>query len=286
MTVKLTPDNMISYYKKPGLFYLLSTILPWTFWFAAGYISHLPSDSDQNMNIAITLALVGLVSPMIVAFLLMNRNPDLRNDFYQRLFNFRSINPWYIFLTCFIMLASITGAMAISLLFGYSSDQFVITGHFTFTSGVLPVWFLLIIAPIFEELAWHSYGTDCLRNKLNLFYTSIIFGAYWAIWHIPLSTIKDYYQANLVESGWIYSLNFMVSIIPYVLIMNWLYYKAKRNILLPIIFHITAVYFNEIFATHPDSKIIQTILLLFLAGYLTIKDRKFFFSKDLSLINN
>lgn len=277
---------MINNYKKPGLFYLLSTIIPWTFWFIAGYISHLPSDPDRNMNIAIMLALLGLVSPMIVAFLLMNQNPDLRKDFYRRIFNFRSINPLYIFLTCFIMLASILTAMAISLLFGYSPDQFVITGHFTFSSGVLPVWFLLIIAPVFEELAWHSYGTDCLRNKFNLFNTSLIFGAYWAVWHAPLSTIKDYYQANLVESGWIYSLNFMVSIIPYVLIMNWLYYKTKRNILLPVIFHITAVYFNEIFATHPDSKIIQTLLLAILAGYLIIKDKEFFFSKDLSQIKN
>jgi len=70
------------------------------------------------------------------------------------------------------------------------------------------------------------------------------------------------------------------------LIMNWLYYKTKRNILLPVIFHITAVYFNEIFATHPDSKIIQTLLLAILAGYLIIKDKKFFFSKDLSQIKN
>ena len=276
---------MISNYKKPGLFYLLSTILPWTFWFTAGYISHLPSNEEQNMNIAIMLALVGLASPMIIAFLLLNRNPDLRKDFYHRFFNFKSINPWYIFLTCFIMLASILAAMAISLIFGYSPGQFIITGHFTFTSGVLPVWFLLIIAPIFEELAWHSYGTDCLRNKFNLLITSLIFGVYWAIWHVPLATIKDYYQATLVESGWIYSLNFMVSIIPYVLIMNWLYYKTKRNILLPVVFHITAVFFNEIFATHPDSKIIQTILLLILSAYLIIKDNKFYFSKDLNLIN-
>ncbi len=277
---------MISHYKRPGLFYLLSTVLPWAFWFLAGYISHLPQNEEQNMNIAIMLALAGLISPMVVAFLLMNRNPELRMDLYQRFFNFKSIDRRYIFLACSIMLASIVAAMTISLAFGYSPDQFVITGHFTFSSGVLPVWFLLIIAPVFEELAWHSYGTDSLRNKFNLFYTSLIFGAYWAIWHIPLSTIRDYYQANLVESGWIYSLNFMVSIIPYVLIMNWIYYKTKRNIILTIIFHITAVFFNEIFATHPDSKIIQTILLLILAVFLTIKDKDFYFSKDPGIINS
>ena len=39
--------------------------------------------------------------------------------------------------------------------------------------------------------------------------------------------------------------------------MNWLYYKTNRNILVTVIFHITAVYFNEIFSTHPNSKCIQ-----------------------------
>lgn len=43
--------------------------------------------------------------------------------------------------------------MAVSLLSGYSPGQFIITGHFTFSSGVLPVWLLLIIAPVFEDLA-------------------------------------------------------------------------------------------------------------------------------------
>ena len=179
------------------------------------------------------------------------------------------------------MLASILLAQAISLLFGYSSSQFTITGHFTFTSGIFPVWFMLIIAPIIEELAWHSYGTDCLRNRMNLFWTSLLFGLFWGIWHVPLSTIRDYYQSNLIETGWIYGVNFLVSIIPYVLLMNWLYYKTNRNILIAIIFHISAGYFNEIFATNPDSKIIQTVLLLILATILILREKDFFFKREL-----
>jgi hypothetical protein len=218
---------------------------------------------------------------MITAFLLMNKDPGLKSDLFSRFFNFKSIKPVYIILTLFLMLSSILLAQAISLLFGYDSSQFVITGHFTFSSGVFPVWFLLIMAPLIEELAWHSYGTDCLRSKLSLFKTSLIFAAFWGLWHVPLSTIKGYYQSNLVESGWIYSVNFLVSIIPYVLIMNWLYYKTGRNILVAIIFHITAGYFNEIFAIHPDSKIIQTILLLAFATVLIIKEKDFYFKQEL-----
>ncbi|MDD4655961.1 MAG: CPBP family glutamic-type intramembrane protease [Bacteroidales bacterium] len=93
-----------------------------------------------------------------------------------------------------------------------------------------------------EELAWHSYGTDSLVSRFNLFNASLIFAVYWAFWHFPLSFIKDYYHSNLVESGTLYSINFVVSLIPFVLIMNWLYYKTNRNILLPIVFQ---VYINH-----------------------------------------
>jgi len=88
-------------------------------------------------------------------------------------------------------------------------------------------------------------------------------------------------NSNLVQSGWIYGANFLVSIIPFVLLMNWLYYKTGRNIVIAIVFHISAVYFNEIFATHPDSKIIQTILLLALATTIVLNDRSFFFQRKI-----
>jgi membrane protease YdiL (CAAX protease family) len=204
----------------------------------------------------------------------------LRADLLQRLFNFKAIKKIYLFFACFLMLGSILLAQAISLLFGYSPSQFVITGHFTFTSGVFPVWFMLIMAPILEELGWHSYGTDCLRRRMNLFKTSLLFGVFWGMWHVPLSTIRGYYQSNLIETGWIYGVNFLVSIVPYVLLMNWLYYKTRWNVLVAIVFHITAGYFNEIFATHPDSKIIQTVLLLALAAVIVTKEKKFFFQRE------
>ena len=116
---------------------------------------------------------------------------------------------------------------------------------------------------------------------MNLFATSLLFGFYWAIWHLPLSFIKGYYHANVVNEGWLYSLNFIVSLIPFVILMNWLYYKTNRNILVAIVFHITAGYFNEIFATHPDSKCIQTVILLIISVIVVIKERDLFFHKKL-----
>lgn len=272
---------MVSHYKQPILFYSLATVIPWIFWFLAAYISHLSTENSTYAMYSSILGFIGLSSPMIIALGLISKDPNLSKDVLGRVTNFKDIHPLYLFITVFLMLGSILLAQAISLLFGYSASQFTITGQFTFSSGVFPVWFLLIIAPLIEEIGWHTYGTDSLRNRFNLFNTSMIFALFWGLWHIPLSFINNYYQSNLVEIGWIHSVNFLVSIFPFVLIMNWLYYKTGRNILVPIIFHITAGYFNEIFATHPDSKVIQTVILLLIAAVIVINEKEFFFKKEI-----
>lgn len=274
--------NTIKHYKNPVLFYVLSTLIPWVFWFAAGYVSWLTPYEDKFLQIASILAVIGLLAPLGVVYFLTAKDKTIRKDIAGRFFNFKDMKTVYVLLACLIMPVSIMVAQAISLPMGYSPDQFIITGNFTFSSGIFPVWFLLILAPLFEELAWHSYGTDCLRNKFNLFNTSLIFGIVWGIWHMPLSSIRDYYQSNLVNDGLIYGLNFLVSIIPFVLLMNWLYYKTGRNIIIAIVFHITAGLFNELFAPHPDTKIIQTILLIILAAIVVIKDKDMFFKKEIT----
>jgi membrane protease YdiL (CAAX protease family) len=269
-------NQIIKRYKHPFTFYFLSTAIPWGLWFFSGYLSHRePFTKTLEWATGIT-SIVGLIAPFIVALFFMLPDKELRADFLGRFFNFKKIKPEYILVTFFLMLFSILTAQAISLFFGYSAEQFAFRGSFTFTSSLFPVWFLLLAAPVFEELAWHSYGTDSLVSRFNLLKASLMFALYWAFWHLPLSTIKGYYHSNLVESGWLYSLNFVVSMIPFVLIMNWIYYKTNRNVLLTIIFHITAVFFNEIFATHPMSKVIQTGLLLIVSGYLVIKDKELF----------
>jgi len=125
------------------------------------------------------LAFTGLCVPALIRYLLISKTPGLMNDVLERFFNFGQTRLRYWLLACLIMPISIMMAQGISLSFGYSPSQFVITDEFTFSSGIFPVGFLLIIAPLIEELAWHSYDTDCLRRKYTLFKTSLIFGVFW-----------------------------------------------------------------------------------------------------------
>ena len=270
----------IEKYRHPFLFYGLSIAVPWILWFIAAYLSHIEPSSHLYVIAGSILGIIGLASPMIIAFILILSDSDLRRDFTNRLFKFTIIKPFYIIVTCFLMLTSILLAQAVSLLFGYSTSQFALSGSASFSAGIFPAWFILFFAPLIEELAWHSYGTDCLRKRLNLFTVSMIFAIFFAFWHLPLSFIKDYYQSNLAETGLLYSINFSASLIPFVLLMNWLYYKTGRNIMVAVVFHITSGFFGEVFTTHPMSKVIQTVLLLILTIIIVMKDRDFFFKKE------
>ncbi len=268
-------NRVIQDYRHTYLFYILVTIIPWSFWGLAACISR-STDYLYAGELASLFAFVGLLSPTLIAFVLIYRNKRLMSDVLQRMINLRAGKPVYWLLTLLLMPASILLAQFVSLLLGYSASQFAFSESYSFTSGVFPVWFILIAAPIIEEMAWHSYGTDCLCRRFTLMKASLIFALYWGLWHIPLSFINDYYHSNLVEVGWIYGANFLVSLFPFVIIMNWLYYKTGRSILSAIIFHVTAGYFNEIFATHPDSKVIQTGLLVILATFIVLKEKRLF----------
>jgi len=67
-----------------------------------------------------------------------------------------------------------------------------------------------------------------------------------------------------------------------VLVMNWLYYRCGRSILVPVIFHASANMSAELFMTHPDSKLIQTGVLLIFSAAIVIRDRSLFFDRPAS----
>jgi membrane protease YdiL (CAAX protease family) len=275
-------DREIARYRHPLLFFALAMAIPWALWFAAAYLSHQTPASRAQAAAVGLLGVAGLFAPALVALRLIWPHADMRADLRRRLIGLRGVRPGYLLLACLLMPASILLAQAVSLLFGYSADQFALAGRTSFSAGIFPGWFLLLLAPLVEELAWHSYGTDSLRRCMNLLAASLLFALYWAFWHLPLSFIKDYYHSNVAALGPLHSLNFALSIVPFVVLMNWLYYKTNRSILVVVVFHITAGVFNESFATHPDSKLIQTALLILVCVGVVAGDRDFFFRRACS----
>ncbi len=269
--------NILKHYNKPTQFYCTSILTTWIFWGIAGLLSHTESYYTVLCG---PLLLMGLVMPAIISLLLIVPNTKLVSDVLSRILISKHSKWIYILLTGTLLPLSILLAQYASLLLGYSSNQFFMNNNSTFSTPIFTVPIILILAPIIEECAWHTYGIDSLRSRYNLFTTCILFSLFWILWHVPLSTIKGYYQNNLIELSMFHTFNFFISIFPIVFIINWIYYKTQRNILLPIIFHISANVSSEIWNTHPDTKILVTFILIVITAFIIYTDQKMFFAKD------
>ena len=270
--------DFLAHYRHPVAFFALATAIPWALWGAAAWISFQPLTLGSQVAVLV-FCLVGLLAPLMVTAGFAHRDPALRHDMVRRLTNFRGIR-WHWYLTAATLLfASILLATAVSLLFGYPLEQFQVRNALTFGSSIFPVWIALVVAPVVEELAWHSYGTDALRSRMSLWWASIVFGVIWMLWHLPLAFVQGYtYQNEVVQIGVIESVNYLVSVFPFMLIMNWIYYRTGRNIALTIVFHLSANLANEVFNTEPRTKVIQTALLLIFCAVLLVRERALFFS--------
>lgn len=62
--------------------------------------------------------------------------------------------------------------------------------------------------------------------------------------------------------------------VPFVILMYWLYYRGGRSVLVAILFHVTANFGSELLLTHPDTRVIQTGLLLVVCAVVILADRQ------------
>lgn len=277
-------EPVVAHYRHPWLFFGLSTAIPWVLWFTAGHLSQRPDATTATWVVIAILGIGGLFAPLAVAWGLVRRDRVLRADVLHRLVNLRDVPAWAWAIALLLLPGALLVATALSLPLGYSSEQFLLRGGVSFTAGLIPAWLTLTLAPVVEELAWHSYGTDALASRWTVWRTSLVFGLIWFFWHVPLGTIQGYYQAEVVETGLLASINFGVSVFPFIVLMNWVYYRSGRNIPLTIAFHLAANIGNELFFTHPDTKVIQTALLLVVSGFVVWRERTLFFTRPQAAI--
>jgi uncharacterized protein len=268
---------------KPVRFFLTTFLITWIAWFMAAWFSY----QKGMQGLELLFMVPGLLAPFIAvgAMIRGKKNESLRKDFWNRL-SLKKINMRYLPAILLTMPLTLFLATALSLLLGHSANQLQLSSDYNIMSGqVLLSILILFLAPTFEELGWRGYGVDSLRDKFNLFKTTLIFAALWALWHLPLFFIQGYYQNELWNMGIVYVINFFVSILPATILMNWMYYKNNRSIIAAILFHFTFDLFSVLFQTEQFTKCIITIILLVISLIIILKDKAFFFpSQDSSQI--
>ena len=261
---------------KPVKYYLTTFILSYILWAAGAAASHTARGSFYMV-----LMLIGLLMPFIISLVMTFRGGKaMRKDFFSRLIDIRRINMKIMPVFFLIMPASVIISILISIPFGGSPDQLQTAEGFSFSTGVVPVLTVLLMAACFEEMGWRGYAFDSLLSRYNYFKSSLIFSILWSLWHLPLILVKGSYQYEIMQENIIYGINFFISIIPMGLIISWICIKNRKSIFAAVVFHFIVNMSQEILNISQTGKCIQTAVLTVFTVLIVLYDRKLFFSRE------
>ena len=259
-----------AYRYRPVLFFALAYLFTWIFWIPAIFIKG---------NTGTFLMMLGLIAPAVVStlFVVFSGSDALKKDLRQKIVGFYKVK-WMNVLLAILVFAGITAcSILLSLAFGQPLSQFSFTEDFSFTGvGIGSALLTILIASIIEEVGWKGYCEDSIGNYMNWFWESMIFGALWSFWHFPLIFIQGTYQAGLMVNP-LYVINFFVSGIPLGFIITWVYLASDRSILACMVFHLFVNFMQEKIAMTPETKCVQTIVVIAATVIIVAAKRDMFF---------
>ena len=258
------------YRYRPVLFFALTYLFTWIFWIPAAFV---PEEAGAPLMLA------GLIAPAVVstAFVLLSGSDALKQDLKKKLIGFYKVKWANVFLAVGVFALIVAASILLSLAFGQKMSQFSFTDDFSFTGvGVGSALITILLASVIEEVGWKGYCEDSIGNYMNWFWESLVFGVIWSLWHFPLLFIKGTYQAGLMVNP-LYVVNFFISGIPLGYIITWVYLASDRSILACMIFHLFVNFLQEKIAMTPETKCVETIVVVIATVIIVMKNKDMFF---------
>jgi membrane protease YdiL (CAAX protease family) len=102
------------------------------------------------------------------------------------------------------------------------------------------VYILILGGPLGEEIGWRGYLQPHLQEKFTPFTTSLIIGAIWSLWHLPLFWLEGAAQ----KGGEIPE--FVINVFSMAFLFTWLYNQTRGSLFFAIIFHTSINFFSAI----------------------------------------
>ncbi len=256
-----------TYRYRPAHFFGLTALITWVPWYFGIRSGAVATES--------LLSVAGLLGPFVVSLALTfgSGNRALRQDFRDRLFDWRRIRPADLLLAVAMPVVVLTLSVGVSMLMGEPGGQLRLSA----ADNLVPMIVLaLILAPIIEELGWRGYGVDSLRAVSGALAASLAFGVLWSLWHAPLVLLHGTYQRELYEmENPLFLANFFVGAIPVAIVANWFYYRSGRSIPVSMVFHSALNGAAVLLSAGQVAKTIASVVYLGIA-IVVLKDRAVF----------
>lgn len=203
-------------------YFALAYTISWALWFSANAV---PEPAARTI-----LVYLGVFTPGILAlwFTRRDRGPADVRALLNRLVRWDVGGRWFVFALAFIVSVKLLVALIIR----------VTTGEWPLF-GVTP--FPLLIAAAIgstltggqagEELGWRGYALPRLASRMGLPLASILLGAVWAGWHLPLFFILG---GDTVGQSFPF---YIMQVIAISVAIAWLYMKTRGSLLLTMLLH-------------------------------------------------
>jgi uncharacterized protein len=118
--------------------------------------------------------------------------------------------------------------------------------------------FILIIGPLPEEIGWRGYLLDRLQLRWNALTASLLLGAIWWTWHLPLFVLPGYFDAFGRDAP--APLDLLYGIIPSAVLYTWVYNNTGRSVLAVVLLHFVQNFTGEFLGFADEARAVRLAL--------------------------
>ena len=241
-TLKTTRPKLASAW----VYFLATFAWTWLIW-GTGILLGFTAETGEGLIVA----LLGVIGPLVtgIGFTYFTRDIEGRRDYWKRIIDFKRIPAkWYLVIFLFVPVLNGLAAL-LDRMSGGTGGTWGEAARNVLSDplSIVPSILFASLIPFIEELGWRGYVLDRLQEKHTALVSSLILGAVWSLWHLPLFFVPGSYQAGLGVGSLAFWL-FMIGIVPLNLPFTWIYNNTGRSTLAVILFHAMVNFTGELMA--------------------------------------
>ena len=251
------------------VFFILAIGLTWIFMITDALGSHDVLPFRLPIPLLIVMGYMPTLAAVIVVGLTKGREGV--RTLFKKLLIARVGIGWYLFA---IFGFAVVAVLAVLLYNSFGSGPAL--PILSASAPKLPGWQLaLAVIPMFiviglvngEELAWRGFAIPALQAKYNALTSSLIMGAIWSVFHLPLFFTKT--GSSQADMSF---LSFTVATISLSVLYTWMLNNTRGSVLLAYLFHASANTWSQVFSVDHTNRFVDWSItgLFFLVAVIVV----------------
>jgi len=177
----------------------------------------------------LVFATLGVSMPSLVGILLtaLFSGKSGLGELFRRVGRVRVPLIWYAVVLLMLPVLQLV-ALGIPALLGLATITFTLSGFIVLSS---------VGSGVGEELGWRGFALPRLQANRPAFGASLLLGALWGLWHLPLQIARD---LPLSAAGLAQFASFLLLIAGWSVLFTWVYDNTRGSLFLMILFHAVA----------------------------------------------